>query len=279
MEPLKKKLRGEKLNLTRSKDAMADLVKTAVDSIEKVSRLESYLLEFKIRYLLDQTDVIIRGLKAAGEVINDMFSQFIANHISTKLEPQTLKDWENSVATCASYQKFEDLKKFLQARSFTVEERIDSKEIGEKTKSPVKKGFAATKPFHQCIACKENHLLIHCSVFNAKTPKQRLELVQKNRTCTNCFNQGHSSKSCYRKHCCKICSEKHNTLLHLPARDVTATKSDKAEPKPSVIPKSAESLSLNVNLAHKRVVESKIVLLSESSTNAVRQLLSSYNGI
>jgi hypothetical protein len=40
----------------------------------------------KLRDLLDEIDIIMRGLKAAGEKIDDTFSRFIAYYVAKKLD-------------------------------------------------------------------------------------------------------------------------------------------------------------------------------------------------
>lgn len=63
----------------------------------KLMKIESIKNETKIQSLLDQIEVIIRGLKASGETVAATFSQFITYFVSTKLDPRTAKDWENSL--------------------------------------------------------------------------------------------------------------------------------------------------------------------------------------
>ncbi len=227
------------------------------------SNLEPIKHESSIRSLLDQTDIVIRSLKANGETINDTFSRFIAYHISSRLDSQTLKDWENSVKSCDAYPKFDELQSFLQIRSFVSEEKVERGDKNDKSKQPAKKSFAIAK--NSCISCKDNHLLIRCAVFAAKTPKQRLELIQQNQRCANCFAASHSTKQCTSSHLCKVCNRKHHTLLHLtdnqsPPAKQQPTPTPQAPPAETSQPENLSSTA-SVHVIHKSEKNSKVVLL------------------
>lgn len=197
MDALKKKLRVSKFNMARLRDQMNEVTTGTMD-IEKLSKL------------LDQTDIMIRALKANGEIIKDTFSTFLTYYMGSRLDSQTQKDWENSVKTCDAYLKFEELQSFLQICSFVFEEKVDRSDKSDKSKPSAKKGFAVRK--NSCISCKENHLLIRSTVFAAKTPQHRSELVQQNNRCANCFSASHSTKQCTSNHFCKVCNKKHHYL-------------------------------------------------------------------
>lgn len=66
----------------------------------------------KIQMLLDQFEVIIRSLKANGEVIDSIFSKFLAFSLISRLDFRTAKEFENSIDSLDSYMQFDTVQKF-----------------------------------------------------------------------------------------------------------------------------------------------------------------------
>lgn len=54
---------------------------------------------------------------------------------------------------------------------------------------------------------------IKCPTFLNMTPQARGKEVQRTKVCSNCLKGGHKSETC-NYGACRICSKKHNTLLH-----------------------------------------------------------------
>lgn len=89
----------------------------------KLSNLQPIRSEAGIREILDQTMAIIRELRVAGENVDDTFSRYISFAVSIKLDAVTAKDWDNHTCSESKYPKFEELLKFLQRRTFVIDER------------------------------------------------------------------------------------------------------------------------------------------------------------
>ncbi|KAJ8034141.1 hypothetical protein HOLleu_20860 [Holothuria leucospilota] len=68
----------------------------------------------------------------------------------------------------------------------------------------------------RCYCCSQGHLLHVCKEFKAKTPKQRKELIRKQRLCDNCFKTNHMARGCMSENRCTVngCKKKHHPLLH-----------------------------------------------------------------
>ena len=168
----------------------------------------------KIRQLLDEVDVIIRGLKAAGEKIDDTFSRFICYIVSRKLDKETKTDWENSINSTKVFPIYNELQKFLQNRLFAYEESIceqaseKRKSVSSVQKSPVPppakvsnknnvKSSFVVEQSGNCAVCNESsHPIYRCSVFLAKSPRERLYLSKANKLCIICLSSGHSCRLC-----------------------------------------------------------------------------------
>ena len=68
---------------------------------------------------------------------------------------------------------------------------------------------------YDCIVCApEKHPLYQCQKFKDMDVKVRKERVRNAKLCFNCFVPGHRNTDCRSSFTCRICSAKHNTLLH-----------------------------------------------------------------
>ena len=68
---------------------------------------------------------------------------------------------------------------------------------------------------YSCKLCNDNHYVYACSNFQTMSVPQRKEHVRLNNLCPNCLKPGHSASDCRSDYTCRVCSGKHNTLLHL----------------------------------------------------------------
>lgn len=152
--------------------------------------LEPIKNENQIRNLLDKVEIIIRGLKAADQGIDDTFSKFITYIVSSKLDSKTTRDWENSITSVNTYPSFNEIQKFLQIRSFNSEERVtDTSSTSSKIIRPPKlvinqterKSFIANANSNKvkCVVCQEGHFLNQCKVFTAKNANECFDIVKK----------------------------------------------------------------------------------------------------
>lgn len=75
------------------------------------------------------------------------------------------------------------------------------------------KSFAASsKLVLSCPCCNQRHKIIDCSEFKNFTPENRLNRAIQLNLCLNCLRKGHTADDC-RLSTCRICKEKHNTLI------------------------------------------------------------------
>lgn len=253
--------------------------------------LEPIKAENQITSLLDKAEIIIRGLRASDEVIDQTFSKFVTYIVSSKLDPRTYKDWENSITTTDSYPQFGELQKFLRIRSFNVLDRVvennstlkinkNSKQSVSASSSSEKKSLVTSIKKLKCIVCEEPHFLNQCNRFISKTVGERFELVKKHKLCVKCFSPFHVVADCKRYNC-RTCNGNHHLLLHRETSSQPTTnisQSNKADsPTASaeannVITKSSLSAA---STKHKVVFLSTAVvkLKSASGTRLARILL------
>lgn len=239
----------------------------------KLRSLEPIKNDSKVRELLDNVEIIIRGLRSAGEIISDTFSRYVAFHVSMLLDFKTQKDWENSLSNNDSYPKFSELRVFLNNRAFATEVIYSKtgKSVSEKrialntTCSESSRNQDSTlgteRKSQNCVLCNESHQLVSCSSFLSKSIADRFAFVKTNRLCTNCLKPNHAVRDCKTVGCSK-CSRKHNSLLH---REVvqTVNNAEKTE-----VSSGADKSS--VNFAYSGIVKaSRIRLLPTAIVHVI----------
>lgn len=70
-----------------------------------------------------------------------------------------------------------------------------------------------TMPF--CLFCTNGHVLDDCPQFKKKLHKDKIQFIKEKGICFGCLIQGHMSKACTKLETCKICNQKHPTVLHI----------------------------------------------------------------
>ncbi|XP_075167797.1 uncharacterized protein LOC142239951 [Haematobia irritans] len=72
------------------------------------------------------------------------------------------------------------------------------------------------RKIRNCVVCSRRHPLYYCPSFKRLSHEKKLRTVVLHRLCSNCFGNGHSFHQCPVPQKCRICSERHHTLLHPP---------------------------------------------------------------
>lgn len=197
-----------------------------------------------IRHFLDTINKHVRCLKSLGQPI-DNWDTILIFILSKKLDMYTLKHWEsqNTTPELPTMTEFTD---FLQSRC-QILEAIDhakpsntsqphqhktpsTQQVHQSTKK-VGLGVTRVTPHSQkghytvnhlaisssrnCGLCNNStHQLFKCSTFLNQSTSDRWSTVKGLGLCTNCLNKGHISSNCTSSGC-RICSKRHNTLLHV----------------------------------------------------------------
>lgn len=81
---------------------------------------------------------------------------------------------------------------------------------------------SATVRTPPCGACPGQHWLYRCRVFRHMGEAERLRTVARQGCCGNCLHGGHHTSSCPSTTRCRMCKEKHHSLLHPPSSVRTA---------------------------------------------------------
>lgn len=250
-----------------------------------VKRIKS---ESEIRGLIDEADMFIRGLKSAGEKVNETFSRFICFWVGNLLDNDTARDWENSVVS-RSYPMYEELQKFLQSRAFNIEDRVfnpkptsskpEKKKLLTATVSTEPSSGAPASPLTNrpppkfpCVCCKAHHFLIDCVSFKSMSPVNRYEVIRANNLCCNCFGSNHTTKACLKPPRCNQCAKSHHTLLHFGNPPSSVSESAKPSNTPPVSTSTFPASTPSPNAAQSGVTSSVNTSICSLATEPIAVL-------
>lgn len=94
-----------------------------------------------------------------------------------------------------------------------------------------------------CPVCKTRHFFSACPTFVCNSPTKRRELVKQYKRCFHCLSNKHTSRDCTSKFSCRLCSQKHHTMLHTSADDTATATVSESPPAAAVTTTSSEKLS------------------------------------
>ncbi|XP_058444228.1 uncharacterized protein LOC131425933 [Malaya genurostris] len=244
--------------------------------------------------LHELVDEFLRHVKALAK-LNEPTEHWdtpLVNMLSYKLDPATLRAWEERSSQDDDVY-FDDLVEFLYQRvrilksvasdllqrSQIVQAKVaGSNQIPKNNfRSKIAVSAATTEnksPTPSCIACSESHYLFQCQAFANMAINQRRELVSQRKLCWNCFRTGHPARSCGSKYTCRICRDRHHTLLHdsnlSPKGSVTsALTSSQVENKNSSILTNTANLEPTTQVSLPVQLRSHMVLLETVAINIV----------
>ncbi|XP_055632944.1 uncharacterized protein LOC129773372 [Toxorhynchites rutilus septentrionalis] len=187
----------------------------------------------ELHELVDEFQRHVKALAKLGEPVEHWDTPLV-NILSYKLDPATLRAWEEETSQQDDV-KYTDLVEFLYQRvrilksvatdllqrSQPVQTKVAGNVVPPKkyTQSKVAANAAASDSrsnLPSCYACSGKHFLFQCQVFAKMPVSQRRELVSQRKICWNCFRSGHQARHCSSKFTCRICRDRHHTLLHDP---------------------------------------------------------------
>ncbi|XP_055622232.1 uncharacterized protein LOC129765821 [Toxorhynchites rutilus septentrionalis] len=189
----------------------------------------------ELHELVDEFQRHVKALAKLGEPVEHWDTPLV-NILSYKLDPATLRAWEEKTSQQDDV-KYNDLVEFLYQRvqilesvatdllqrSQPVQTKVAGNVVPPKkyTQSKVAANAAASDSrsnLPSCYACSGKHFLFQCQVFAKMPVSQRRELVSQRKICWNCFRSGHQARHCSSKFTCRICRDRHHTLLHDPSQ-------------------------------------------------------------
>ncbi|XP_040162493.1 uncharacterized protein LOC120900048 isoform X2 [Anopheles arabiensis] len=198
------------------------IVKSHVDSIFAISPIKKECPESIMR-LVDEFERNLKMLEKLGER-PEGWSTLLVFHLSSCLDPATLRQWETHKRS-TEVPTYDELVKFLRDHC-RVLQSVESVKLdpSDKTSSqfrrkPVQKNTAAYSTVslgaaEKCVFCRDvKHSPYKCVIFRNMAVNDRKDLVKNKKLCFNCLSLGHTVKDCP-SGTCRICHKKHHTMLH-----------------------------------------------------------------
>ncbi|XP_055526989.1 uncharacterized protein LOC129719622 [Wyeomyia smithii] len=220
------------------KGCLAGEAKALIDPLS-ITRVQAL---FKLPSLTRESSAELQALLEGFERVVQTLDQLIQpvvykdllllDILSTRLDNATRRALEEYSSTKEN-DTVEDLTEFLQRR-VRVLGSLHTKPTEAKPEfsRQFRKGFTPARHSHNvvqnttgnCVACTELHPLYLCSAFQRLTVSARDKLLRTHSLCWNCFKKGHRASDCPSKYVCRICKEKHHTLVCFRAESNHAAK-------------------------------------------------------
>ncbi|GFV31151.1 DUF1758 domain-containing protein [Trichonephila clavipes] len=209
----------------------------------------------KLQYLFasvkDNCNESVRNLTVLGLEIIQLSELIIINHCTSKLHEEIAHRWVLTLKP-DTYPTLQAFRMFIESEARALgllsgnadapksilgtSNQIINKSYAESRKNVgIEKGSRfSQRNFNQpkkslvfnanldknysfsCAICKENasHPLYKCPVFNRMKVEERIKAIE-GIFCTNCLRKNHTTPECRINIGCKVCKDRHDTLLHV----------------------------------------------------------------
>lgn len=181
----------------------------------------------------------VGSLESLGRPITrgeDLFVHLIVD----RFDSRSRCEWENSLSDTTEPPSYSALQQFLDRRLHTLESLQSLKPENNSAKSCANPGrqtrvLHARKPETKrgrCSVCRQEHYIMFCDGYKAKTAAERKQLIEANNLCLNCLGR-HKESECTSKKTCSSCGARHHTTLHDAYRVEIAKTSHAATSRPN----------------------------------------------
>lgn len=227
-----------------------------------------------LRNTIDTVNKNLRALKTLN-LPTEHWDILIIHMVLGKLDQTSIREWEKQRNNLKDLPSLEDFNLFLKNRADLLETMEDAYNKPRRhsdithvrpkafiTNQAVSKQSQFNNSF-QCPICKGHHSIYYCIKFKSLPIEKRIERVNQLNLCKNCLRQGHNEQRC-KLGPCRICSQKHNSLLHITNNTNVVSKASTSS-ECVVLPAlqtqaRAESLPIENNITLSSIHESQVLL-------------------
>ncbi|XP_055615339.1 uncharacterized protein LOC129761628 [Toxorhynchites rutilus septentrionalis] len=249
------------------------IVKTYIESLFAIESMRKENYESLMR-LIDDFERNLCMIDKMG-VPTDGWSVILAHMVCDRLDAATLRQCEthnksNEVPTYGELIAF--LKTHLavlQSLPTSNSRYQESHKIEHKRslKSRLNNVYTITNPTnYTCPFCsKSPHSPFKCEVFLKLSISQRFENVRSKNLCINCLSPSHLVRNCTSSSC-RVCNQKHHTMLHQPSSDRSPTQSKPPTPLvQNIAPTNQKAQPNSSNQSSQRSVSSSLTQTPSAS--------------
>ncbi|XP_018398099.1 PREDICTED: uncharacterized protein LOC108776086 [Cyphomyrmex costatus] len=219
----------------------------------------------ELRRIADSALKHIHALKALQCPINH-WDTILIHLLVSKLDTITIREWQTSL-TGTDLPTFEQFVKFLNHRCQTLES------VGRSggALQPANKRLTHIATVNsQCTYCGGNHPVYHCQKFAKLTVPQRFAEVRKRKLCVNCLRSTkHTANKCH-SGVCKICSGKHNSLLHFASNNDDHSEQNKTDNESAQLSSEATAVTAHSSMSTNYgsvLLSTAVVFIKDSNGN------------
>jgi hypothetical protein len=195
-----------------------------------------------------------------------------------KLDPDTRKLFESDIRTLgpAEIPKFKQLADFIEGQCCVLDSLGKPREPASTTNSSrqvnttskAKSVFIVDSSPQNCALCTGEHVIYKCPEFTPKTSRQRFEIVKSRRLCINCLGPAHNANACNSKSSCRVCKERHHTMLHF--EKSSASPANPGAPSSTLPPASSTTVAgTSSSSSSSSAVDSSLTTLTSAIENKI----------
>ncbi|KAL6429476.1 hypothetical protein ACFW04_008260 [Cataglyphis niger] len=162
----------------------------------------------------------VGSLESIGRPITsgeDLFVHLVVD----LLDSRSRREWESAISDKTDPPTYAEVLQFLDRRLHTVESLQPSKPEPSAAKPGVTSGRSprvlhvrkAEGKRDRCSLCRQEHYIMLCDAYKAKTASERRQHVERHQLCFNCLGR-HKISDCPSRRTCSFCDARHHSTLH-----------------------------------------------------------------
>lgn len=185
--------------------------------IKSLFDIEPVLKEshISLQQLINNTLKHVRALNTLGEPTQH-WDSILIYLISSKLDYASKRDWEKLKVDLTEKPTLNDFINYVMKKCQMLETISSSnKRLFDKSKNYSSVHASISRDSKCKICSKDFHPIYCCKKFIEMSVPMRIKEITRLHLCKNCFRSNHFTKDCVGI-TCKICKQRHNTLLHIP---------------------------------------------------------------
>lgn len=142
--------------------------------------------------------------------------------LSMRLDSNNITHWEERIQAQKTIPRLDEFLKFLEIRINIFETTTSLQNIPKPLIEKKQRVLLNSEATKKCTICHGNHFAYTCFQLNNKINEEKIEFIQSKGLCINCLH-AHDVNNCISRFSCKICNERHNSVLHEAATILTIT--------------------------------------------------------
>lgn len=163
-----------------------------------------------LKNMLNTTNECVAALQSY-KIATDSWDAILIYLLSQRLDSASIKHWEEKIDGSKTIPRLSLFTDFLEVRINILEITASQKTHSQSSK--IQKVMLNTEVPRKCTICQGNHFAYVCAQLINKPNDEKMSFIQEKKLCANCFHP-HETIECKSRFSCKICKQRHNSVLH-----------------------------------------------------------------